>query len=100
LIKGCLSINAVRRWLLHAFEVSSADNPALQECRVFLAGALHEHGRRPQFADGASWFTDAQPLDPGAWHLTARRTPGSPILGYVRPATPQHRAGYQRRAFL
>ncbi|MFD3330321.1 hypothetical protein [Streptomyces sp. NPDC058701] len=93
-------MNADRRWCIDAVLGSADNGPLVDECRAFRAEVLYDGGRRPQFVDASGRFSDAQPLDTGGWHITARRTHDGPLVGYVRVATPLRTTAYQSVAFL
>jgi GNAT superfamily N-acetyltransferase len=78
----------------------AGDQPRLDSIREVRARVLYDHGRRPAFLTTDGVHADAQDLDHGAWHFTARREPHGPVLGYVRLCPAQIGDLFQSRAFL
>ncbi|MCX2185023.1 GNAT family N-acetyltransferase [Streptomyces sp. SKN60] len=91
-------------WCVDSFfvpqEPDAATAARLERCREFRARVLFDGGRRPEFRAADGRYVDAQVLDLGSWHFTARQGPGGPVIGYIRLVTPGTVEHFQSRVFL
>ena len=96
-------VGAMEQWHVTAFlapREGCGDDSQLDAIREVRARILFDHGRRPAFMGTDGVHADAQDLDYGAWHFTARREPHGPVLGYVRLCPAQIGDLFQSRSFL
>jgi len=61
---------------------TASDPLILAEISEFRGRILYDNGRRPLFRQEGGRYADEDPLDPGSFHITARRD--GDLVGYVR----------------